>query len=174
MSKELIKEYADIDYPTDKSMNEWVQKKYLADAVRLSSGAICGIEKPNIETRFCFSDEGPEYDYYHELCSDDNKMKEYFFHENLAKLDEQISIFKGEDDRKEPAISGGDETRICRPSFNWKWEENEYVRPITDEDTKIILKALEGVREAFVKRLNTWWKRYGVEKLHTWTYWANA
>lgn len=36
------------------------------------------------------------------------------------------------------------------------------------------LAGLARVRKAFRKRLDTYLKRYGTKKLHTWSYWANA
>lgn len=174
MNKELIKEYADIDYPNNKPMNEWVQKDYLIEAVKLSTGVICGFEKPHVKKDFCFSDEGADYERYKELHSDDDRMKRYFFYQNLKEYDKMISIFKGEDERTEPAICTGSDPRIGTATSILRWEEpTEYIHKLADEDIALILKTLETLRECFVKRLNTWWKKYGVEKLHTWTYWAD-
>ena len=44
----------------------------------------------------------------------------------------------------------------------------------TDEEKKLILKGLKFARKCFEARLDTYLKRYGVSKLHTWTYWADA
>ena len=44
------------------------------------------------------------------------------------------------------------------------------IREATKEDITNILNALKAEKEKFVKRLNTYLKRYGLSKLHTWTY----
>ena len=43
-------------------------------------------------------------------------------------------------------------------------------RPATREEIQALLDAEKRQAAAFEKRLNTWWKRYGAEKLHTWSY----
>jgi hypothetical protein len=45
---------------------------------------------------------------------------------------------------------------------------------MTSEQRAEIIKALEWSRGEFEKRLNTYLKRYGTSKIHTWTYWADA
>jgi hypothetical protein len=48
------------------------------------------------------------------------------------------------------------------------------VEPMTVEDRQAILAGLKREREKFEKRLQTYLKRYGVSKIRTWTYWADA
>ena len=40
----------------------------------------------------------------------------------------------------------------------------------TIEDIKLILETLEAEKAKFLKRLNTYLKRYGLSKIHSWTY----
>ena len=35
-------------------------------------------------------------------------------------------------------------------------------------------EACKEVRASFEKRLAAWWKRYGADRLHCWTYWRDA
>lgn len=174
MTKELIEQYADIDYPDNKLMNDYI-KKSLFDVVQLSNGMLCGFDKPHINTRFCFSDEGPENDLYHELHQDDNRMKHYFIYQNIKELDEMIFVFENKDEHKMPAIYNY-ENGLCKPSwYYWSDVINDDNRiRVTGENQKVILETLYEMRKSLVKRLETWWKKYGKEKLHTWTYWANA
>lgn len=181
-NKELIKEYADTEYPIvgdydtkkygNDRMNEYVQKT-LANVVRLTNGMLCGYDKPSIETRFCFHDEGPDYEFYKELRSDKEHLKSYFLSQNARGLDEVIEAFE-ENDNKIPCIYDY-KNGLCKPSYCW-WgdmRDNEYVQ-VPDEDKKIILEMLYEIRKDFIKRLETWWKKYGAEKLNMWTYWADA
>lgn len=181
-NQELIKKYADTEYPIigdyntkrygNDRMNEYVQKN-LANVVQLSNGMLCGYSKPTIETRFCFSDEGPQYEYYKELCSDNNHLKSYFLSRNTKELDEMISVYEN-GDNKMPCVYDY-ENGLCKPSWCWRNDEhNDNYLPINEQDTKVILEMLYEIRKDLIKRLETWWKKYGVEKLHIWTYWANA
>ena len=135
---------------------------------------LCGFDKINIQTRFCFSDEGPQNDLYHELHQDDNRMKHYFIYENIKELDEFIWIFEDKDEHKIPAIYDC-KNGLCKISwYYWADHQDNHIIRVMDEDKALILKTLYEMRKSLVKRLETWWKKYGKEKLHTWTYWADA
>ena len=43
-----------------------------------------------------------------------------------------------------------------------------------DEECALILSGLKYGRMMLEKRLDSYLKKYGVKKLHTWTYWADA
>lgn len=47
------------------------------------------------------------------------------------------------------------------------------LQPMSEEDKAIVIEALTAEREKFSKRLDTYLKRYGTNKLHTWTYWRD-
>ena len=174
MTKELIEQYANIDYPDNQEMNKYI-KNSLFDVVQLSNGMLCGFGKPHINTRFCFRDEGPDYDLYHELHKDDDRMKNYFLNENTRELDDLIEVFEEKDEQKIPAVYDY-ENGLCKPSWYY-WADiqtnNNAIR-IVGDDKKMVLEKLYEVRKSLIKRLETWWKKYGKEKLHTWTYWADA
>lgn len=203
MNKELIKECANRMYPIvgdyntrrygSDRMNEYIIKE-TAEAIMLSNGMILRLEKPSIETRFCFHDEGPQYYLYKHLHSKEEYMKAYFMNENLERLD---SLLKGLEENEditnksqnyyvgfydnkdgtasitfrhyihisdEPYIEEGLKKHELEPNFIYA----------QGQDRINALEAVKTVREAFYKRLETWWKKYGAEKLHTWTYWADA
>ena len=50
---------------------------------------------------------------------------------------------------------------------------NEGVTLMTENDCAKALTILKDERANFEKRLQIYLKRYGVSKLHTWTYWAD-
>ena len=144
---------------------------------------VCGgywlIEKPSIENRFCFHDEGPNYEFYKHLMEDrETRLAEYFKSENLATFDNKIErIVKGDEysnDKRvwwNPSYNNG-RIELCfhcswgSPDGNWK--------ECTDDEKALILKGLKFGRDLFEKRLDTYLKRYGTSKIHTWTYWADA
>ena len=135
------------------------------------------IDKPSIENRFCFHDEGPDYDLYKELSANDTKMGVYFKNHNLRAFDGKIDHMtngEGYDSDKRvwwyPSKSDGNRLYLC---FYDRGSEPENVL-CTDEERSLILKGLQVGRSMFESRLDNYLKRYGVSKLHTWTYWADA
>lgn len=197
MNKDLIKEYANRKYPLcgdydrkrygNDRMNEYIVKT-TSEAIMLSDGRIVGIDKPSIETHFCFADEGPAYEEYKDLHSSEDKMKAYFFYQNLKGIDEEIADLSED---TWPTFTGfydnGDGTAsVCRRYYDHltdcgmieegleKHEREPNWNRGTKEDKQKCIEALKQVRIDFEKRLNTWWKKYGVKNLHTWTYWADA
>lgn len=197
-NKDLLQEYADSVYPIvgdydthrygNDRMNEYIIKSTI-QAIRLPDNSICYFDKPSIETHFCFADEGDEYEYYRELNSEEEKMKRYFFAKNLNHYNEVISLLeKDEDDHYNYAGFNYYNDKCCSVGFLpysmisdegfieeglAKHERSPNWRPMTMEERKLCLETYRELKAAFEKRLNTWWKRYGVEKLHTWTYWRD-
>lgn len=198
--KKLIKEYAGRKYPIigdynkrrygNDRMNEFIVKTTAA-VVQLKNGALLGIEKPRIETHFCFHDEGAEYNQFLELRSKEEKMKSYFLFENTKKIKETIADLKKSDCLFWPYVMGVCENvdktaALFYANYNSITNRGEieegikahelapHFLPLLDPEEKAqILRAYEKVLADFEKRLATWWKRYGAEKLHTWTYWAD-
>ena len=188
-----------------KSILEYVQRKNtewpgyykeneLAGACELKNGFILGRRKEGIKTRFCFHDEGPDYDFYRELKSADEKMRRYFMSENLSDFDFYIDLLKKAKAKEStfPKYVGAyleNETKTAVLTFRnysdltgefeiekglaqHEREPNFY--PLDAEELETVLEMMEKTKADFEKRLNTWWKKYGAEKLHTWTYWADA
>ena len=180
----FIGEYADNEYPKtgdyetkrygNDRMNEYVRKT-TEYAIKLSNGLICGFEKPSIETRFCFHDEGPQYDLYKELHSDTDRMKNYFFYENLKGFEEEIEVYEQKEDGRIPILYDYKNGNCkARSGYFVDIERNPDYIQIDNCDREKILEVFKAQRENLKKRLETWWKRYGAEHLHTWTYWADA
>lgn len=185
MSKELIQEWADNEYPKcgdynthrygNDRMNEWVVKN-TAEVIKLSDGKLLGFDKPRVETHFCFHDEGAEYELYKDLHASENRMKSYFMSENMKQYDELLNRLEGKKDEYSTF-------RLCLYNYrngNYKltWMSgfnlDEYHIELNEKDLPQVLAVVKKLRADFEKRLNTWWKRYGVDKLKTWTYWADA
>lgn len=136
------------------------------------------IEKPRIENNFCFHDEGSQYDLYWKLMEDKEQLASYFKRKNLSRFDDVIN-------RIEKGTIGGDkrvwwnihkdsrEIYICFGD-HFSVQENDGITLCTDEEKGQLLAAVKWGRELFSKRLDSYLKRYGVSKLHTWTYWADA
>ena len=155
-----------------KYMSEDTAKSWADDfAALVEAGGRCvGIKKPTIETEFCHPDE-PEDEV--RAWRKAVRTYEYFERQNLhgpghKDLDEEIEkLEKGEN------LYLYD---FGRGVFSWsdRAERYEAEEPMSEEMRLALIPAYKGVRESFVKRLKAWWKRYGPDKLHTWTYWENA
>lgn len=193
--EEYMKEYEKV-WSGDKSMLDYCRKQF-SGAVRLQNGGILYFAKPSIDNRFCFHDEGPQYDFYKHMMADkETRLRDYFLKENLAPYDNDIKRLS---DKREWAdgrlhTDGGKTLYIQRASYSgetaplnlWRyialdnWEVQARpsfypnTEPMTDADRKTILEGVRRERAKFEKRLNTYLKRYGVSKIHTWTYWADA
>ena len=135
-------------------------------AVKTSVGFLL-IEKPDIENRFCFSDEGEEYNFYKSLLSDEKKMERYFLSENLEQFNYIL-------ERKEEQMFISSTYTDGRVSVSFMEDRRENDILCNEDDKKLIIKAYEYGKECLEKRLNTYLKKYGTSKLHTWSYWANA
>lgn len=128
-----------------------------------TDGRFFDIPKPSIETDFCHPDEPEEearafYEYA--------RTWKYFHSENMAKLEDNIEDLK--EKRK----------YIVRNSYSGMWERCSEYTPdavlMDDKTRQALIKGYKQVAKDFEKRLQTWWKRYGAEKLHVWTYWQDA
>lgn len=185
MNKEPIKEYA------MRNGNEEYYMKHTSAVVELEDGVLLGIEKPR-RVALCFHDEGPSYELYEELRADEAKLKEFFIKENLKDLDKQIQRLQGGITDDYPRFIGVHLNEEGTASLSWRaydtisdkglileglaaHEKDPNFKPLINaEERKRVLEALQEVRASFEKRLNTWWKRYGADKLQIHLYWANA
>lgn len=171
--------------------------------VELSDGFIYAIEKPKIKTRFCCGEDdrgqgGEGYGtmaYAHKYL--ENKRTERGFKSaNLDPFDASIvkrfgrktwRLVRETKERQLPANYWGGNIfipAILRGAYkderpylgnqNNMMKGEEVVRFLTDDDFRRLRRGHMVVREAFRKRINAYWKRFGASKLHTWTYWTEA
>lgn len=183
-------------WPNDKGMLDY-ERKLFSGAVRLENGGILFFEKPNIETTFCFHDEGPQYEFYCELMDSEKRLEDYFLHENLDGLDSKIEDLTDDRNWADGYLhtkKRGHRLYVQRKSYTGEsaplnlyyylalddWEVQNHpswyegIEPMTVGDRAKILAGLRVERDKFEKRLKAYLKRYGTSKLHTWTYWADA
>ena len=170
-------------------------RKTAGQIVLLTNGGYFVVEKSRMETHFCF---GYSTDYTGHEQSDAERARsafarsgEAFKRENLRALDETIAgLEAGKMDwmrlpvlRRESYCAESEPLNV----WNLRWPQLssllEQYGPMTDaqiaekcvsvEDKEIILGAYRAEREDFSKRLDTYLKKYGTSKLHTWTYWRD-
>lgn len=169
--------------------------------IKTKEGKLISISKPRIETHFCFgySDigQGDEYDVAQSKSANARQNVEYFMERNLRELNGEIKAIENYlSDNKEGinfweipcsfyVLPHYDKSNIgslkayyhiCDEENNLSWYEKRGLeKPIkADADTlKMYLEGLKEVKEQFTKRLNTYLKKYGLSKLHVWTYWID-
>ena len=160
---EFIKEHCDDPFDVKYYGKGNVGAVKLADRFLL-------IGKPSIENRFCFHDEGSDYDFYCELMRDENKLRNYFLSRNERGFSDLIKkIEKG--DTVRIVDYGKDRVEVVAGNT---WYSNNNGREANEEERALILEGLKFGLEKFEKRLDSYLNRYGVSKIHTWTYWADA
>ena len=170
MSKELIKKYADIDYPNNKSMNDYILKS-TSEVIETSKGYLIRFEKPSIKTRFCFG-----HGYNGISTSEDAKRafdnaeyartnEQYFINENLEEINERIKELYYSD-LKTGILKSIVSENVLNHFRNGIHNEEQ----VSEQDKELILNTLKFEKAKFEKRLNTYLKRYGLSKIHSWTY----
>lgn len=159
-----------LDEFASKQKNSDYYKKEFVGAIKIRDHYIL-LDKPSIETKFCFHDEGPQYDFYCKLKESEENMKQYFLSENRKAFTGHIDFINENGhiyvNLKDSAV----EACLCHSNYIWGREVAERA---TDEETALILEGLKFALAKFDVRLNAYVKRYGISKLHTWTYWADA
>lgn len=193
--KELKEKYMNIIktevWQDSERMQEYARKQ-CDYVVELSNGKIIDIEKPRIKKDFCFgmgmyaTYTQEEFEAAEDLAENARSNVEYFINENMKQITEKIGYLKEALDGKKEVYtyvhySGQPEdsdlvaynsVRICdNPEYApLRWSNLQSVKKLTNEDIQAIIDGLEEVAKKFMKRLNTYLKRYGLEKLNVWTY----
>lgn len=148
--------------------------------VELNDGDILTIDKPTIETHFCFGygycgvSTQEEINRAYDAEEKARANGEYFKRENLKDLDSWISTLEDESQKiykfvSYYGLSKDDHLKSVRVFSYWE-SVPEYAEEITKQERKAILDGYKEVRAKFEKRLDTYLKRYGTSKLKTWTY----
>lgn len=156
-------------------MNEKDKKYYLKSnvgAIKFDNKYML-IEKQSIENDFCFHDEGPNYEFYISLMEDENKLRDYFINENTKKLKGLLKNMKDGNKLFLSESYDGKELFYNIPMHYWQEDECKG-RIATEEERMLFTDAIKFALEQFEKRLKTYLKKYGVSKLNTWTFWADA
>lgn len=193
--KDLINEYATI-YGGEDSRSVEYMKKDNDYIVELSDGKLYAIEKPRIRKDFCF-----RRDYNGMYCEETEKNADemahyartnvnYFINKNLEPLYNELKRFDpnlitDDDDYYlnkykwlKPYVVGGKygpgTEKIAYIQFVEIGEPvKPGARPATNEEIESIINGLKLVIDQFKKRLDTYLKKYGLEKLNIWTYYSD-
>lgn len=145
--------------------------------VPLDNGEIYEIEKPTIETSFCFghgycgitSPEDEQRAYACERIARTNE--DYFLEENLRDINAWIEALQDKKVYKYGRYYGKTEGKLRNITVLSYWQTpSEGMEEISDSERQALIAGYEEEKKRFTKRLKTYLKRYGLSKLKTWTY----
>lgn len=183
----------------EKHYSYWGVKKFKSDfkyIVKLSNYYL-HIDTPVIQTSFCYADDYDDYNDRENPSNSWNKIRnaetnqEHFKRKNLERVEEWINILENENNVFFMTKKYSDcENIIYIQNANYygfydnpiivdRWSGRnlvkgvDYIRLLTQEERETLLQAYYQIKEDFEKRLNTYLKRYGLSKVHAWSYWAN-
>ena len=187
--KELKQRYAEIlatdVWHNDQKMVDYCVKK-AAYIVELENGDIVALEKPSIQKDFCFgySDsryDTEDYDRAEKMASHARKNVDYFMEQNLKGINSTIANLESDAwDSWQYHIripySGQPENSKLKDieAFRWHDERAQKFPKLEGENLQRVIEGYKVVKADFEKRLNTYLKRYGLSKVHSWSYWQDA
>ena len=176
--KELYKQEMTAYWKNKKMIDYCIGK--CAYLVELDNGDFYEIEKPNIKKDFCFGygycgvSSEEEYNGAAASAANARTNVNYFMNKNLEQIDGVVD-----------EIVSGNHTiykhnKYCGASPDAKLKSLVYVDywqtvpadciKLSDREKAAIIAGYEEVKKAFIKRLNTYLKRYGLTKINSWTY----
>ena len=184
LKKEYIDTLCDTIWRNDDGMKKHFNET-IAEVVELTDGSLIPIEKSRMKTSFCFGygysgvstqEQSDEAD---DMADYARKNGEYFINENLRRFAWQYEALKEEPETlyacvtynglpKDSKIKSLRNIREIKDYYGKA--KNETASPLSTDDINALTEAYERERNAFIKRLNTYLKRYGTEKLNVWTY----
>lgn len=162
--------------------------KNTSNCILTSFGGLVTFDKPKIETNFCFGyhdsmTDTESYDAANDAC--ENFGEKQFLKENLADMQEVLNLFEG---KKKYSCQSTKHLYFSRKYSGsniysivfldeydakdkaWRFDG---LTKASDENFQKCYAAQKQEYEKFEKRLKSYLKRYGTEKLRTWTYWAD-
>ena len=155
-------------------------RKNIARIVRLECGGLVEIEKPRIETRFCFgyslsSSDSTDYDEANATASRAQKDQDYFIRKNMEPIRRMIKELERPGIYSRNRYNGTDPGHPVRALEweNYRSNKPEGAQPITEADRAALIDAWERVGRDFRRCLDTYLKRYGMSKVKTWSYWRD-
>lgn len=165
----------------DEKMVDFCMKQ-IAYIVELENGGLVALEKPRIKKNFCFGYQlsrydSESYDTANEMADHAAKSTEYFIEKNMEQvkswidtLNDKDGIYSGAKYYKSPDNSVVQDITVIP---YWQTPRPEH-QPITDKDRAALIAGWKQVGKDFLKRLNSYLKRYGMSKVNTWSYWVDA
>jgi len=174
-TKELKQEYIEEALKHfSESMRKYFEKETSA-VYKTENGNLISFSKPSIEKSFCFGyDECVAESYEGASKAMRDLDKEKFFERNLDSVKRDLREL--ENSEKIYFLNqyrgGGRIQFFVSEEYKQKFPSEKYINA-TSADRSNLIEIQKQEIEKFKKRLNTYYKRYGLSKLKTWTYSTN-
>lgn len=175
----------------NRHMQEFARKE-CAYIVELSNGNIISLKKPEIQKDFCFgmgmygTYTQEEFERAEGMAEKARTSVNYFIQKNMEQVTDEIKYLKECLKREKECYTftqySGQPDKSILKSYNTvriydnpeycfgRWSNCKDIEKLDNNNIQAIIDGLEEVGKAFMKRLNTYLKKYGLEKLNVWTY----
>lgn len=161
----------------DEKMMSYLMKN-CSNVYETEAGNLIEFEKQDIKKRFCFGHGVNGVTTQEDTNSACNMAQhartseEYFIKENLGWYNELKETLEEEKLFLMPQYSKTSICSIKTENYFWHYERERerIVETLSEKDIEGLKAMLEVEKEKFMKRLNTYLKRYGLSKVHSWTY----
>ena len=161
--------------------------KSCAYIVELKNGCIFKIEKPKIETSFCFgygycgTSAEEEFQGASSMVKHARSNQNYFIQRNLEQIEREIESFKKALEKQyikvvicPKYLSQSIDNKLCNcvviDTVQHCPVDLDELTFSNIDDIEAIINGLEIVKAQFIKRLNAYLKRYGLTKIKAWSY----
>lgn len=169
-------------FKTFGNSHTWLVKS-TTHYVRFENGSIFRFDKPSIKTEFCYgygfcgvSTEEEENNA--EARSESIKKKENFFNENMKyfrelertinDIGENQKIYASNDYKNSSFVYLFNDNDVMWYNIYQNKVKDAYV--LSKKDIQAMKNGIEIGKKMFIKRLETYWKRFGSSKIRSWTY----
>lgn len=159
-------------WKSDAGMITYCEKE--SAALAEIRGVLVSLEKPRIETSFCFGESGYDMDAAVQSCKVAQTDENYFIRKNMKSLDAMANDLSNETAHAWVEPISAKIGRLYTADYLGGYRRPENAFDLTVQERAQALEAVQHVRAAFEKRLRTYLKRYGLSKVRTWTYWRDA
>lgn len=161
----------------DEKMMNYLMKN-CSNVYETEAGNLIEFEKQSIEKRFCFGYgvngvvRQEDMSSACEMAQHARTSEEYFIRENLEWYYRLKETLTEEKLFLTPQYSKTSICSIKTENYFWhyEWEREKIVETLSEKDIEGLKAMLEVEKEKFMKRLNTYLKRYGLSKVQSWTY----
>ena len=162
-----------------RNFTDWKIDDIIACAdnvVVLDGGEIFIINKPRIETEFCFGESGYDADEAAKSAERVRTDEDEFVRLNIEETNQWKRLHW-----LRTGMVNNRKLKLYKSPWHdgtyyldWGGQLNEDAEELTDSDTEKLIEGYEKALENFGKRLRAYLKRYGLSKVHSWTYWRDA
>ena len=156
----------------DESMVAYCEKE--SAALFEIRGVLVSLEKPRIETSFCFGESGYDMDEAVQSCKVAQTDENYFIRENMKSLNAMANDLSSETAHAWVEPISAKIGRLYTADYLGGYRRPESAFDLTAQERAQALEAVQHVQASFEKRLRAYLKRYGLSKVRTWTYWRDA